>query len=90
MQATGPFQLAGYSFGACVALEMAMQLEAASETISSLVLLDGSHQYVAAHTSSYKAKMTPGDKVQGEAEALCAFILQFIVLEYSKVNIITT
>ena len=43
----GPYRLAGYSFGACVAIEMALQLEKTNE-VESLVLLDGSHKYVEA------------------------------------------
>lgn len=35
--------------GACVAIEMALQLEKANEVESS-ILLDGSHTYVEVHT----------------------------------------
>ena len=37
-------RLAGYSFGACIAIEMALQLQQRADvTVESLVLLDGSH-----------------------------------------------
>jgi len=40
-QPTGPYQLLGWSFGADVAHELAVQLEAAGEQVSTLVLIDG-------------------------------------------------
>lgn len=39
---SGPIKLVGYSFGACIAVEMALQLQK-QNGVSSLVLLDGSH-----------------------------------------------
>ncbi|MEV5973466.1 beta-ketoacyl synthase N-terminal-like domain-containing protein [Streptomyces sp. NPDC051921] len=39
-QPTGPYRLGGYSFGGNVALEMALQLQAAGEEVETLVLLD--------------------------------------------------
>jgi len=49
-QPEGPYRLAGYSFGACVALEMCSQLQAQGVDVDFLFLLDGSHSYVAAYT----------------------------------------
>ncbi|HZM01643.1 MAG TPA: amino acid adenylation domain-containing protein [Candidatus Saccharimonadales bacterium] len=42
IQPAGPYQLGGYCFGGVVAYEMARQLEAQSETVSLLALLDSS------------------------------------------------
>ena len=67
--------MCGYSFGACVAVEMALQLEKSGLSIESLFLLDGSHAYVAAHTNQHKERMTPGQNNEAESEALCAFML---------------
>ncbi|XP_043288036.1 fatty acid synthase [Venturia canescens] len=41
----GPYTIVGYSFGACVAFEMALQLEARGERCT-LYLLDGSPEYI--------------------------------------------
>ncbi len=82
----GPYSIAGYSFGACVAFEMALQLQASND-VEKLYMLDGSHSYVAAHTELHKAKMTPGDMKQAHVEAMVAFMYQFTDLDYSKVNI---
>jgi fatty acid synthase len=41
----GPYHLAGYSFGCCIAIEMALQLESAGEKVN-LTLIDGSPAYL--------------------------------------------
>lgn len=83
-QPVGPYRLAGYSFGACVAFEMCSQLQSQGCSVECLFLLDGSHSYVAAYTQSYRAKLTPGKESEAESEALCAFIQQFNGIEYNK------
>lgn len=50
VQPEGPYRIAGYSFGACVAFEMCCQLQRQSRTVENLFLFDGSHSYVAAYT----------------------------------------
>jgi fatty acid synthase len=45
IQPKGPYKIAGYSFGACVAFEMALQLERQNEELSLLLLLDGSPKW---------------------------------------------
>ncbi|GAB1598859.1 hypothetical protein Ahia01_000163100, partial [Argonauta hians] len=45
----GPYRLAGYSFGACVALEMAMQLQQQKIKVEALFLLEGSPDHISAH-----------------------------------------
>uniref|UniRef100_A0A8C9SU62 Fatty acid synthase n=1 Tax=Scleropages formosus TaxID=113540 RepID=A0A8C9SU62_SCLFO len=84
VQPEGPYRVAGYSFGACVAFEMCSQLQAAQKPVEYLFLFDGSHSYVAAYTQSYRAKLTPGEESEAETEALCAFIQQFTGIEYNK------
>ncbi|NXG73396.1 FAS synthase, partial [Baryphthengus martii] len=87
IQPEGPYRVAGYSFGACVAFEMCSQLQAqqnASHALNSLFLIDGSHSFVAAYTQSYRAKLSQGNEAALETEALSAFIQQFIGIEYSK------
>ncbi|XP_078483822.1 fatty acid synthase-like [Ciona intestinalis] len=46
------YNLVGYSFGACVAFEMAMQLSKKKETVN-LVLIDGSHSFIADSIQSF-------------------------------------
>lgn len=80
-QKTGLYTLSGYSFGACVAFEMGLQLEKAGDKVS-IVLLDGSHSYVASHTGNYKSRQT--DPKQAEADALTYFILLFRDVDFQK------
>ncbi|NXJ82917.1 FAS synthase, partial [Trogon melanurus] len=87
IQPEGPYRIAGYSFGACVAFEMCSQLQAqqnAFHALNSLFLFDGSHSFVAAYTRSYRAKLTQGNEAALETEALCAFVQQFTGTEYNK------
>ncbi|XP_070708258.1 fatty acid synthase [Pempheris klunzingeri] len=84
VQPDGPYRIAGYSFGACVAFEMCSQLQTQSRPVEYLFLFDGSHSYVAAYTQTYRAKLTPGKESEAETEALCAFIQQFTGIEYNK------
>lgn len=82
VQKSGPYTLVGYSFGACIAFEMALQLEKANEKVH-LVLLDGSHSYIASHTGSYRARKT--DQEASEADAFAYFIQQFnSTVDYQK------
>eukprot|EP00062_Callorhinchus_milii_P004539 gi/632943010/ref/XP_007886730.1/ PREDICTED: fatty acid synthase [Callorhinchus milii] len=88
VQAEGPYRIAGYSFGACVAFEICRQLQAQAKIprpVDCLFLFDGSHSYVAAYTQSYRAKLTPGNEGEAETEAMCAFVQQFTNTEYNKI-----
>jgi len=83
-QPDGPLHLAGYSFGAVVAFEMSLQLEATSpSSLGSLNLLDGSHSYVAAHTAQYRTK-SKNDIARAETDAMCAFLNQLMPIDYTK------
>ena len=88
----GPFRLAGYSFGCCVAFEMALQLsdphQGQPSTLASLHMLDGSHEYVKSHTEVYRQKISSEDSSEAEALVLYSFISNFIsVGEYQKVSL---
>jgi thioesterase domain-containing protein len=74
---SGPIKLVGYSFGACVAVEIALQLQGESG-VSSLVLLDGSHTFVASFTGQRKEKLTTGseDTANVETAVIIAFVSQ--------------
>ncbi|XP_004432939.1 PREDICTED: fatty acid synthase isoform X2 [Ceratotherium simum simum] len=88
VQPEGPYRIAGYSYGACVAFEMCSQLQAQQSPApahNSLFLFDGSHTYVMAYTQSYRAKLTPGCEAEAETEAMCFFTQQFTDTEHSRV-----
>ncbi|CAN8029812.1 unnamed protein product, partial [Ixodes persulcatus] len=46
VQPQGPYHIVGYSFGATVAFELAVQLQGAGAPVGSLVLLDGAPQRI--------------------------------------------
>lgn len=75
IQEKGPYRICGYSFGACVAFEMALQLENAGEKVK-LVLLDGSHSYAAKYTEQLRVNSI-SDLNMDQSEALTYFLLQF-------------
>ena len=82
----GPYRLAGYSFGACVAIEMALQLEKTNE-VESLILLDGSHKYVEARTIWHRNRLTVEQgswKSRAVAEGLCTLAPQYAPIDKMK------
>nr|KAG5704186.1 hypothetical protein BaRGS_009716 [Batillaria attramentaria] len=83
----GPYRLAGYSFGSCVAFEMAAQLchhYDSPDIMEALYMLDGSHQFVGAHTMAYRKKLTNQDAGEDEALVMYGFINQFVYIEFQK------
>ncbi|XP_049706557.2 fatty acid synthase [Helicoverpa armigera] len=84
-QPSPPYTILGYSFGAGVAFEMALQLEQAGcET--RLVLVDGSPAYVATHTTRGKQKRTTRSAETDEADALAYFVQLFKDVDAAKVS----
>lgn len=88
VQPTGPYNIAGYSFGCTVALEMALQLEKEDKRqVKNLIFLDGSHKYVSSQTQDYKLnRQSEPSNTDNEADGLCTFLLQFCSFEYLKVR----
>jgi fatty acid synthase len=87
VQPKGPYTLIGYSFGACVAFEMGIQLESSGEQVR-LLLIDGSPSYVATHTGKARnTKSLQGNTAAEQSEALVYFALQFKDIDQQKVNI---
>lgn len=84
VQKTGPYTIAGYSFGASVAFEMVGYLEAAGEK-ATLVMLDGSPKYVSWYTETHRSRIDGGSTLaQDEAYALAYFGMVFANLDYVK------
>ncbi|CAG9818816.1 unnamed protein product [Phaedon cochleariae] len=83
VQSKGPYTLIGYSFGACVALEMGVWLEKNGEKVK-LLLLDGSHSYVATHTGKARSKYEKNSSAE-QTDVLVYFILQFKDFDPQKV-----
>ncbi|XP_023934577.2 fatty acid synthase [Bicyclus anynana] len=85
LQPRPPYTLLGYSFGAGVAFEMALQLERAG-CDTRLVLVDGSPAYVAAHTTRGKQKRAVRSAGTDEADALAYFVQLFVDADAARVS----
>lgn len=85
IQKKGPYSLIGYSFGACVAFEMGLQLEKDNEKVK-LLLIDGSPAYVATHTGKARdTKAIRGNQAAEQSESLVYFIQQFKEIDQQKI-----
>ncbi|XP_059618857.1 fatty acid synthase [Phlebotomus argentipes] len=86
VQSKGPYTIAGYSYGAAVAYEIASQLEKENEK-STLILLDGSPSYVSTQTRLQRQRSTiAGSQAHDEAYSLAYFALVAAQLNYSAVG----
>jgi len=84
VQKTGPYTIAGYSFGASVAFEMVSLLEQAGEK-ATLVMLDGSPKYVSWYTEAHQHRIEGGStEGQNEAYALAYFGMVCANLDYAQ------
>ena len=78
VQKRGPYNLVGYSFGALVAFEMALQLELLGETVN-LTLIDGSPEFITLHCHAIGKKagqMSESLEADGTRKALAYFTRQ--------------
>lgn len=84
VQPTGPYTIAGYSFGASVAFEMVSFLEKLGEK-ATLVMLDGSPKYVSWYTETHQHRVDGGSSDgQNEAYALSYFGMVCSNLDYAQ------
>jgi fatty acid synthase len=91
VQPQGPYNIAGYSFGAGLAFEVSVLLQkkfpGQADVVDKLVFLDGSPFYVSAHTSTYAGKYDKTKfQAEGEADRLCFFLSLFTLFDYNKVR----
>ncbi|GFO47692.1 fatty acid synthase-like [Plakobranchus ocellatus] len=86
---SGPYRLAGYSFGAVVALEIANQLKKHNpdrpDIVQSLILLDGSHKFVEMYTQTYRKVMKLTNLAEEQSMGLCAFMKNFTEFDQSVI-----
>uniref|UniRef100_A0A913I721 Fatty acid synthase n=1 Tax=Strongyloides stercoralis TaxID=6248 RepID=A0A913I721_STRER len=94
IQPEGPYRLVGYSYGACIAFEMATKLQQkeGENSVERLILLDGSHLYMQTYRNVYrKAFGVTGDTLTNnplfETEILVALTFRFANVDYKKYRI---
>ncbi|KAK8762101.1 hypothetical protein V5799_026633 [Amblyomma americanum] len=85
VQPAGPYHLAGYSYGAAVVFEAAVQLQASGASVGSLTLLDGGPRYVAALWSHHKSRLE-GSEHDAETSLICTFLMQYADIDVLEVN----
>lgn len=90
VQPVGSYNIAGYSFGCTIALEMALQLEKEDKKlVKNLIFLDGSHKYVSVQTAKYKdTKQVTVLGADSEADAMCTFLMSLFSFEYIRVSLV--
>lgn len=90
VQPNGPYRIVGYSYGACVALEMAFQLQKEHpnnpKIVDPLIMLDGSHHYVRLYRKAthhyYNVQSEDLTNDQFETEILVNLLLNFTPLDF--------
>lgn len=87
VQKSGPYTIAGYSYGGCVAFEMVTQIERQTKEKCSLVMLDGSPMYVSWYTEAQASRNADGKQPanntsKDEAYALAYFGMVIAKLDY--------
>lgn len=87
IQKKGPYNIAGYSYGVCVAFEMVTQLERDKQQVSCFFMLDGAYKFVSEQIKNRQRRGAPSDKLGGGNEGtICLFIQQFVpIADYLKV-----
>lgn len=87
VQPTGPYTIAGYSFGAAIAFEMVIEIEKQGDT-AQLVMIDGSPKYVNWFTNAQRMRLDQHGKVsieEEEAMGLAYFALVVANLTYAPI-----
>ncbi|CAD5216831.1 unnamed protein product [Bursaphelenchus okinawaensis] len=94
VQPEGPYRLVGYSYGSCIAFEMATKLQEQDgpRSVEKLILLDGSHLYMQTYRNVYRhAFGVTGDTLVNnplfESEIMCAMTLRFANVDYKKFRV---
>lgn len=92
IQTMGPYTIAGYSYGGCVAFEMVTQIERETNENCTLIMLDGSPTYVSWYTEAQSSRNKRGkspttqNKAKDEAYAFSYFGFVCAKLPYKSVN----
>lgn len=92
VQAIGPYTIAGYSYGGCVAFEMVTQIERETNEKCNLIMLDGSPTYVSWYTEAQSIRNARGkspshNQSKDEAYALAYFGMTCANLDYKLVRV---
>ncbi|XP_033100036.1 fatty acid synthase-like [Anneissia japonica] len=95
LQPVGPWTVIGYSYGCCIATEISLQLQAQNTylTNNSLVLLDGSPEFVKVHFGKFAQKLSLEKNEDGvdvglecgtEIACICSIVEKFIEADFTQ------
>ncbi|XP_049519265.1 fatty acid synthase-like isoform X6 [Dermacentor silvarum] len=84
-QPSGPYHMVGYSYGATVALEVALQLQASGAAVGSLTFLDGAPQYVRV-VAGYRRDLLDQETEEQDTNILCAYLMQYVDADFTEVR----
>lgn len=87
VQEKGPYTIGGYSYGAMVAFEIGLQLEAVGEKCS-MFMLDGSPAYITQHALTFK-NLHERDSAAKESQIVANIMNLFIDIDYEQVRGLT-
>lgn len=88
-QPNGPYRIAGYSFGAAMAFEIATELQASSKlpkAVEHLIFMDGSHNFVQTFVDDEYVRKLENNENNGqdEVDGLLLFSVQFSKFDTEK------
>ncbi|KAH6943233.1 hypothetical protein HPB50_017959 [Hyalomma asiaticum] len=85
VQTEGPYHLAGYSFGAVVAFEVAVQIQASGESVGSLTFLDGGPRFLNMYTAQRRYR-SDTSREEHETDLLVGFLYLYLDLNVTQVR----
>ncbi|XP_049524266.1 fatty acid synthase-like [Dermacentor silvarum] len=85
LQPEGPYHVSGYSFGAMVAFEMALQLQASGASVGSVTLLDGAPKSIAADLDHRRSQFSDSEE-EHETALFCGFLADYFDLDITELR----
>ncbi|XP_077551457.1 fatty acid synthase-like [Haemaphysalis longicornis] len=84
VQLSGPYNLVGYSYGAMLAFEIAVQLQASGAAVQSLTLLDGGARYGRQHWAVQRFGLPDIGETAQELSFFSRFIAHYINIDEAE------
>ncbi|XP_077526185.1 fatty acid synthase-like isoform X2 [Haemaphysalis longicornis] len=86
VQPAGPYHLVGYSFGAMVAFEIAVQLQASGATVGSLTCLDGTPRFGETQSMRQWSGLAHQNQEEKDSYFFCKFVEKFVNIEEAELR----
>ncbi|KAH9365938.1 hypothetical protein HPB48_012208 [Haemaphysalis longicornis] len=86
VQPAGPYHLVGYSFGAMVAFEIAVQLQASGATVGSLTCLDGTPRFGETQSMRQWSGLAHQNQEEKDSYFFCKFVEKFVNIDEAELR----